>query len=154
MKKLAGDITILHMRTKNHNHMIDDHMICMVPEIWSETEKCLPFWAIFCPLNPLTTQKIKILKLKNNNNNNNNKKNTCRCYHFTHLHYKWQSYDVWFLRYRARQTELLSFWTVFCPFYPPKDLENQNFEKMRKTSEGIIILQMYTINDSHMMYGY
>ena len=33
------------------------------------------------------------------------------------------------------------------------DPENQNFEKMKKTPEDIIILDMCTINDSHMMYG-
>ena len=33
------------------------------------------------------------------------------------------------------------------------DPENQNFEKMKNTTEDIIILQMSTINDSHMMYG-
>ena len=33
------------------------------------------------------------------------------------------------------------------------DLENQNFEKIKKTPH-IIILQMCDINDSHMMYGY
>ena len=45
--------------------------------------------------------------------------------------------DVWFLRYRTQQTEV--------------DPENQNFEKMKKTSEDIIILQMCTINDNHIM---
>ena len=40
------------------------------------------------------------------------------------------------------------------PFYPHTDPENQNFEKMKKTPGDIIILQMSTINDSHMMYGY
>ena len=34
------------------------------------------------------------------------------------------------------------------------DPENQNFEKMKKTLEDIIILQMFTINDSHMIYGF
>ena len=33
------------------------------------------------------------------------------------------------------------------------DQENQNFEKMKKLLEDIIILQVCTINDSHMMYG-
>ena len=42
----------------------------------------------------------------------------------------------------------------FLPFYPPMDLENQNFLKMKKTLEDIIILQMFTINDSHMIYGF
>ena len=41
----------------------------------------------------------------------------------------------------------------FAPF-PPVDPENQNFEKMKKTLENIIILQMVTINDSHMIYGF
>ena len=40
----------------------------------------------------------------------------------------------------------------FLPFYPSMDPENQNFEKMKKTPEDII-LQMCTINYSHMMYG-
>ena len=34
------------------------------------------------------------------------------------------------------------------------DQENQNFEKMKKTLEDIIILQMFTLNDSHMIYGF
>ena len=50
----------------------------------------------------------------------------------------------------------------FLPFYPSTDQENQNFENLKKnkkqktkkkTPEDIIILQMCTINDSHMMYG-
>ena len=47
----------------------------------------------------------------------------------------------------------LSFWTVFCPFTPPMDPENQNFEKMEKIPEDIINLQMCSINESHMTYG-
>ena len=43
----------------------------------------------------------------------------------------------------------LSFWTVFCPFTSPKDLENENFEKTRKKPGEIIILHMRTINDNH-----
>ena len=33
------------------------------------------------------------------------------------------------------------------------DPENQNLEKMKKTPKDIIILQMCTINNSHMIYG-
>ena len=46
---------------------------------------------------------------------------------------------------------------IFChflPFYPPMDPEKQNFEKMKKTLEDIIILQMFTTNDSHIIYGF
>ena len=34
------------------------------------------------------------------------------------------------------------------------DPENKNFEKMKKTLEDIIILQMFNINNSHMIYGF
>ena len=41
----------------------------------------------------------------------------------------------------------------FLPYYPPKNPENQNFEKMKKTLRDIINLNMCTINENHMMYG-
>ena len=53
-----------------------------------------------------------------------------------------------------QQTEFFVILDHFLPFYPPMDPENQNFEKMKKTLEDIIILQMFTINDSHMIYGF
>ena len=83
MKKFAGDVIILHMCTKNHNHN-----------------------------------------------------------------------DIWFLRYGVRQTEFFVITDCFLPFYDPIDPKNQNFEKMKKTLEDIIILQMFTINDSQMIYGF
>ena len=49
---------------------------------------------------------------------------------------------------------------MFCYFAPffafsllPNKAENQNFEKLKKKSGGIIILHMRTINDNHMVYG-
>ena len=68
---------------------------------------------------------------------------------------------------------LLSFWTVFCPFTPlwtqkikilkklkKQTNNNNNKTKRKKTNktnkqktEDIIILQICTMNDSHMMYG-
>ena len=60
------------------------------------------------------------------------------------------------MRYGFWDTEwgrhnFLSFWAIFCPvtFHPRKNLENQNFEKMKK----VIILYMCTRNHDHMMYG-
>ena len=32
--------------------------------------------------------------------------------------------------------------------------ENENKEKMKQKAEDIIILEMCTINDNHMMYGF
>ena len=49
------------------------------------------------------------------------KKNILRYYHVTHVYHKWQSCDVWFMRYS----------------------KNQNFEKMKKTPGRIIILHVY-----------
>ena len=53
------------------------------------------------------------------------------------------------------------FFCNFGPFFPllpsppspPNKLTSQTFEKMKKTSRNIIILQMYTINDNHINYG-
>ena len=63
-----------------------------------------------------------------------------------HSHMMHGSWDM-----ECNRQNFLSLWTVFCPFIPPMDPENQNFEK--KTNKlADIILQMFTINDSHMIY--
>ena len=51
-KKIAGDIIILHMYTKNHNHR----------DVEWQWQNFLSFWVIFCPFTSLTTWTIKILK--------------------------------------------------------------------------------------------
>ena len=45
------------------------------------------------------------------------------------------------------------FFALLAPVPLPMDPENQNFEKMKKTPQDLTILQMLTINDSHMVYG-
>ena len=91
VKKFAGDIIILHMFSKNHNHMIYGswHME------W-DRHNFLSFCTAFCPFTLLWTQKIKILK---------NETNTWIYYHFTNVYHKWQSYDAWFLRYGVQWTK-------------------------------------------------
>ena len=42
--------------------------------------------------------------------------------------HKWQSYDVWFLRYGVQWTEFFVILDHFLPLYPPYK-KNQNFEK-------------------------
>ena len=44
-------------------------------------------------------------------------------------------------------------WTIFFLFCLLNNLENQNFEKMKKTPADIIILHLCAINDNYMMYG-
>ena len=56
--------------------------------------------------------------------------------------------------YGVRQTEFFVIMDRFLLFYPPMDPQNQNFEKIKKKLEDIIILQIFTINDSHMIYGF
>ena len=51
------------------------------------------------------------------------------------------------------QTEFFVILDHFLHFYPPNNPKNQNFEKIKKTPEDIIILNKCTINDNHMMYG-
>ena len=51
-KKIAGDIIILHMYTKNHNHR----------DVEWQWQHFLSFWVISCPFTSLTTWTIKILK--------------------------------------------------------------------------------------------
>ena len=58
MKKMPGDIIILHKCTKNHNHMLH----CSWDTMRDGCNSYFLFWAIFCPFTPLTIQKIKIFK--------------------------------------------------------------------------------------------
>ena len=51
------------------------------------------------------------------------KKNIWRYLHFTQVYHKWQSYDVWFLRHEAWQTELFVILGNLLPFYPTKILK-------------------------------
>ena len=43
----------------------------------------------------------------------------------------------------------------FLPFtlHPPNDTKNQNFTKMKKAPEDVIILHMCTKNNDYMMYA-
>ena len=57
LKKILGDIIILHTCTINDNHVMYSS--------WDEEcnrQNVLSFWTIFCPFTPLWTQKIKILE--------------------------------------------------------------------------------------------
>ena len=124
MKKFAGDIIILHMCIKNHNHMMYGS--------W-DTEWGTKFFVIlahFLPFQPLDNLE---------NQNFNIEKNTWRYYHFTHLHHKWKSYDVWFLRYGGQQTifcHSVSFFALLSLYGPRK---SKFSKKMDKTPEDIIL---------------
>ena len=46
------------------------------------------------------------------------------------MYHKWQSYDVWFLRYWAQQTECFVILGYFLLFYSPKTLSTKNENHM------------------------
>ena len=129
---------------KNHNHM----MYCSWDTGWDRQNFFLSFGPFFCSFTPLMILKTKTLKQW---------KKCLKIFCLPHLYHKRRSYDIWFLKYKVQQT-------IFCHFgpflalsppspLPPDNLENQNFEKLKKIAGDIIILHMCTINDNHLMYG-
>ena len=93
LKKILGDIIILHMFTINDNHM-------MYGSWGIEHDRCncyFSFWAIFCPITPLTTQKTKIFKKW--------KKYLEISSFYTYVYIKLWLDDVYFLRIGVRRTD-------------------------------------------------
>ena len=98
MKKVFGYVIILHMCTKNHDHMMYAS--------WNMDATGI----IFCHFGPF----------------------------FALLPQHWP----WKLKFEKT-----------LPFDPPNNPKNQNFGKMKKMLEDIIILHLCITNDNHMMYS-
>ena len=133
------------MRTKNHNHMMHGSW-----GIEWDRQNFLSFWAIFCPITHLAIPRISIFKKwKKNNKNNNNNNNAWRLIilHMCTINDNHIVYNSWDTE-RNRQNFLL-FCVIFCPF---TKLTTQKIKILKKWN--INILQMRTINNNHMMYGY
>ena len=85
-----------------------------------------------------------------------NEKIYWRYYHFTHVHQKSQSYDLWFLRYGVQQTDFFVILGHFLLFYHPNSPKNQNFKKLKKyleissfyTSVSKIMIICYTVPET------
>ena len=112
---------------------------CMVPEIWSATDRIFCHSGLFFAL-VLWAQKIKILKKW---------KEHVNIFSFykcvPQMTVTWSvSWDM-----ECNEQNFLSFWTVFCPFTPLTTWKI----KILETPEDIIILHRWTINDSHMRNG-
>ena len=141
LKKMKKCLDILsfytYMCTINEDHMIYGS--------WNTryNRQFLSFWTIFCPFSLLTNWKIKILKLKKIPGD-------LIILHICTINGSHMMYGSWDMEHHREFFVILD---RFLPFvFYPMNPENQNFEKMKKTSEDLIILQMCTINDSHMMY--
>ena len=61
------------------------------------------------------------------------------------VYYKQQSYDVWFLRYGAWQTEF----SIILDHYPLNNLKNQNFEKMKRKKKKKNTWRYYHFTQVH-----
>ena len=149
------------MCTKNHNDMMNGYW----DTEWDTKSFAILGHFLLFYLPPFNNPKYKVGQTeifailsfqpfdKLKNHNFNIEKNTWRYYHFTYLHHKRQSYDVWFLRSGAWRTEFFAILDHFFHFYPLNNPKNQNFRKIKKPRGVIIALHMCTINENHMMYG-
>ena len=122
------DITVLHMRTKNHNHMMYSS--------W-DTERQTEFFVIsddFLSFYPEQLRKSKFWK--------NEKKHLDMSSFYTCVP-KIRNHDMMYASWD---------WTISCPF-TPNNTENQNLIKMKKAFEHVIILHMCTKNKKSWSYG-
>ena len=106
---------------------------CVVPEIWSTTDRIFchsgPFFAL---LPPYGSRKSKLWKIE---------KTTRWYYHFTHVYHKCQSYDVWFLRYGVWQTEFSDILDCFLPF---TTLKSQKIKILKKWKNDLETISFHT----------
>ena len=115
------------MCTINANHMMYGSW-----DMKHDKQNCY-FGLFFAILPPWQPEKPKFWKIE---------KNSWRYYHFTLVNHKWQSNNVWFLRYWAWQTYSFCHFGPFFALLPPNNPKYQNFEKIEKTLGYIIILYM------------
>ena len=117
-KKIAGDIIILYVPTKNHNHM----MCGSLDTEWDRQDQ-----------NFETVKKTPwdIILL-----------------HICTINEDHKIYGSWNIRHNIQN---FCHFGSFLPFHPSDNTEKQNFEKLKKTPQNIIILHLCTTNDNHMI---
>ena len=125
MKKMPGDIILLYILVYHRWRSFDIWFLKC--KVWqTEIFVILGHFLLFQPLESLENQNFSI------------EKNTWRYYHFTHLHHKWQSYDVM----------VPEIWSVtdliFCHFGPffalLPHLTTQKIKIMKKWKKHLEIL--------------
>ena len=128
LKKTPGNIVILHISAINDNHMMYNSW-----DMERDGHSILSFWTVFCPFTPLWTQKIKVLKKWKNQFED--------IIILQMVYHKWQSCDVWFLRYGVQRTAFCIILDRFLPFYP---LTTQKIKILKKWKNHLEILSFYT----------
>ena len=139
MKKFARDIIILPKITI---------IWYIVHEIRSEPDWIFCHFGSFLALLPLFAPPSIDPE---NKNFEEKKKKPWRYYHFTNAYQKWQSYDVWFLRYGEQRKEFFIIFDRFLSFYKKTIWKIKILKKSKKKPGDIIILHKCTINDNYMM---
>ena len=121
MIKIAGDIIILHMCTKNHNPI----MYGSWDTEW-DRQNFLSFWAIFCPFTLLMIPKIKIFTKWKKLPGDIMLLHMCIINDNHMINGSWDT--------ERDGQNFFSFWTIFLPVYPPNTPKNKNFEKKWKNA--------------------
>ena len=121
---------------------------CTVPEIWSTRDiNFCQFGHFFCSFTPLLTEKIKILKkLKNTGD-----------IIILHVYHKWQSYDVWYLRYGMRRTNFFDSWGgILCSFTSLATRKIKILKKWKKKNAWRYhpFTQVYQKSRSYLCYSW
>ena len=112
---------------------------CMVRETWSTAGKIFshfgPFFVLWLKNQNFEKKPADIISLHLCTTNDN--------------HMMYRSLDI-----GCNRQSFLG--TTFCPFDPPKNLSNQNFDKMKKKRKSLKYYHLYhkCINGNHMMYGF
>ena len=113
-------------------------------DIKCKGQSFLSFWAIFALWLSQQPKKSKFWK-------NKKTPGDIIILHLCTTNDNHMMYGFWDIKHNRQN--FLSFWTIFYPiYYLPNNPENQNFENMKKTPGGIIILNRCTINENRMMY--
>ena len=101
-KKIPDDIIILQTQMTV--------IWCMVPEIWSATDRIVYHFGLFFTLLPLNNPK--------NQNFEKMKKNAKRYYHFKHVYHKWQPWSM-FLKILSATDRIFCHFGLFFALLPP-----------------------------------
>ena len=94
----------------------------MVAKIWNTRQNVFSFWTVFFPFTPLRAQKIKILK-------NWKRHMEILSFYTCIINDNHMIYCSWDMEHDRQN--ILSFWTVFCPF---NNIKHKRFWKNEKST--------------------
>ena len=117
-----------------------DNLIYGFWNIRCDRQKFLSFWAIFCPFSPLTTRKIKVLKLKKTPGD-------IIISHICTINDNLFMYGSWDMEHNIILCHSGSFFALLPPYGPRKS-------KFRKNEKNTWRYYHFTnINNNHMIHG-